>query len=136
MKYLRNITKPSFFWILTFCLVFLILLHRGDVVYANNNRHDELPQSASYHSPSWNKTMNQPGEQREKYPAKRKINPETVRLTLNEYYIPQISELLNKGVDYYEWLNQLDDPYLNRYKVDMKVDPDDERLKLFWKSQF
>jgi len=39
-------------------------------------------------------------------------------------------------MDYFEWLNTLDDPYLNRYKFDLRVDPADERLKLFWKKQF
>lgn len=90
----------------------------------------------SYVTSDWNKTINQEETIVEKYPVKRKITPETVRLTINEYYIPQFSELLEKGVDYFEWLNTLDDPYLNRYKVDVRVDPDDERLKLFWKRDF
>jgi len=90
----------------------------------------------SHVSPSWNCAMNQADMQDDKYPGKKKITPETIRLTINEYYIPEFSELLNKGVDYLEWLNQLDDPYLNRYKVDVKIDPDDERLKVFWKRKF
>ena len=90
----------------------------------------------SYVTADWNKTINQQEIIVNKYPDKRKITPETVRLTINEYYIPQFSELLEKGVDYFEWLNKLDDPYLNRYKVDVRVDPDDERLKLFWKRSF
>ena len=100
---------------------------------------DINPENISRHScvaSGWNKMINTEREKDEKYPNKRKITPETVRLTINEYYIPQISELLDKGVDCFEWLNQLDDPYLNRYKVDIRVDPDDERLKLFWKRAF
>ena len=89
-----------------------------------------------YDSDSWKDSMNKREIKEEKYPNKRKITPETVRLAINEYYIPQISDLLDKGVDYYEWLNQLDDPYLNRYKVDLQVDPTDERLNLFWKRKF
>ncbi len=90
----------------------------------------------SFVTAGWNKTINEQETVENKYPDKRKITPETVRLTINEYYIPQFSELLEKGVDYLEWLNKLDDPYLNRYKVDVRVDPDDERLKLFWKRSF
>ena len=90
----------------------------------------------SFVTSGWNKTINQEESIKNKYPDKKKITPETVRLTINEYYIPQFSELLEKGVDYFEWLNKLDDPYLNRYKVDVRVDPDDERLKLFWKREF
>ncbi|MFH1460061.1 MAG: hypothetical protein ABIG64_06810 [Candidatus Omnitrophota bacterium] len=90
----------------------------------------------SYQSSGWNTTMNKPEEKKDIYPDKKKITPETVRLTLNEYYVPQVSELLVKGVDCIEWLNRLDDPYLNRYKLDLRVDPGDDRLKLFWKKQF
>ncbi|MCK4994727.1 MAG: hypothetical protein KAS13_06745 [Candidatus Omnitrophica bacterium] len=90
----------------------------------------------SYVSSEWNKAINQEENKNKKYPDKKKITPETVRLTINEYYIPQFSELLDKGVEYFEWLNKLDDPYLNRYKLDVRVDPDDERLKLFWKRSF
>lgn len=100
---------------------------------------DEGPENfskQSYISSSWNTTINQSDTQEERYPEKKKITPETIRLTINEYYVPELSELLDKGVDYLEWLNQLDDPYLNRYKVDMRVDPDDERLKVFWKREF
>lgn len=90
----------------------------------------------SYITSGWDKVINEEAKKDNKYPDKKKITPETVRLTINEYYIPQFSELLDKGVDYFEWLNKLDDPYLNRYKVDIRVDPDDERLKLFWKRSF
>jgi len=97
---------------------------------------DDNACTGQYESESWKKEMNRREVKVEKYPDKRKITPETVRIAINEYYIPQISELIGKGVDYYEWLNQLDDPYLNRYKVDIKVDPADERLNLFWKRDF
>ncbi|MBU0635257.1 MAG: hypothetical protein KKB82_02455 [Candidatus Omnitrophica bacterium] len=90
----------------------------------------------TYTSLSWNKEMNQESAVDEEYPEKRKINPKTVRRTLDEYYIPQFSEFIGKGVDYWEWLQSLDDPYLNKYKVDLKLDSDDDRLKLFWKSKF
>ncbi|MFH1062690.1 MAG: hypothetical protein V1747_07390 [Candidatus Omnitrophota bacterium] len=80
--------------------------------------------------------MNEPDKKDDKYPDKRKITPETLRVALDEYYVPQISELLGKGVDCFEWVNQLDDPYLNRYKLDLRVDPDDDRVNLFWKRQF
>jgi len=116
-------------------VVFFLLLARVDCLPANDIDQKELSKH-SYVSSDWNKTINQEEEENKKYPDKRKITQETVRLTINEYYIPQFSELLDKGVDYFEWLNKLDDPYLNRYKVDIKVDPDDERLKLFWKRSF
>ena len=117
-----------------------VVLFCVSLVYAanTNNKKSQQKQDSffSHISTSWNKAINEDVKRDEKYPNKRKITPETVRLTINEYYIPQVSELLAKGVDYFEWLNKLDDPYLNRYKVDVKVDPDDERLKLFWKRSF
>ncbi|MBU1086017.1 MAG: hypothetical protein KKD05_00685 [Candidatus Omnitrophica bacterium] len=94
------------------------------------------PTPQSYVSSSWQVTMNKPEEKNDKYPEKRKITPETLRVALDEYYVPQISELLSKGVDCFEWVNHLDDPYLNRYKLDLRVDPDDDRVNLFWKRQF
>ena len=91
----------------------------------------------TYSSQSWEVAVNQLEKtDEEKYPEKRKINSKTVRLTLNEYYIPNVSEFLCKGVDYYDWLNELDDPYLNRYKLDLEVDPADERFNLLWKEKF
>ena len=119
------------------CLLLFSLFQLINVncVYSNEIDHRDLA-NFSYVSSGWNKTINSEAIEVKKFPDKRKITPETVRLTINEYYIPQISELLDKGVDYFEWINKLDDPYLNRYKVDIKVDPDDERLKLFWKRAF
>ncbi len=116
-------------------VLFPLLLVGADCLLANDTEQKELSKH-SYISSNWNKTINQEDSKTKKYPDKRKITPETVRLTINEYYIPPFSELLDKGVDYFEWLNKLDDPYLNRYKVDIRVDPDDERLKLFWKRSF
>lgn len=115
--------------------LFFLLLVRVDCSPAFDINQKELSKH-SYVTSDWNKTINQEEKKNKKYPDKRKITPETVRLTINEYYIPQFSELVDKGIDYFEWLNKLDDPYLNRYKVDIKVDPDDERLKLFWKRSF
>jgi len=95
-----------------------------------------LPSPKSYISSSWQVRMNETEKKNDKYPEKRKITPETLRVALDEYYVPQISELLEKGVDCFEWVNHLDDPYLNRYKLDLKVDPEDDRVNLFWKRQF
>lgn len=116
-------------------MLFFLPLLRVDCLQALDVDEKELSKH-SYETSNWNKTINEEEHKDNKYPDKRKITPETVRLTINEYYIPQFSELLEKGVDYFEWLNKLDDPYLNRYKVDVRVDPDDERLKLFWKRSF
>lgn len=115
--------------------LFSLYFVRVDCLQAFDTGQKELSKK-SYVTSDWNKTINKEEHKDDKYPDKKKITPETVRLTINEYYIPQFSELLDKGVDYFEWLNKLDDPYLNRYKVDIKVDPDDERLKLFWKRSF
>jgi hypothetical protein len=90
----------------------------------------------SYCSSSWQVTMNAPDKKNNKYPDKRKITPETLRVALDEYYVPQISELLGKGIDCFEWVNHLDDPYLSKYKLDLRVDPDDDRVNLFWKRKF
>lgn len=119
----------------SFGALFFLLLANVDYLPANDIDQKELSKH-SYVTLDWNKTINQEENKKKKYPDKKKITPETVRLTINEYYIPQFSELMDKGVDYFEWLNKLDDPYLNRYKVDIRVDPDDERLKLFWKRSF
>ncbi len=119
----------------SFGALFFLLLANVDYLPANDIDQKELSKY-SYVTLDWNKTINQEENKKKKYPDKKKITPETVRLTINEYYIPQFSELMDKGVDYFEWLNKLDDPYLNRYKVDIRVDPDDERLKLFWKRSF
>ncbi|MCP4650659.1 MAG: hypothetical protein GY853_11345 [PVC group bacterium] len=113
----------------------IVLMLLPGVGYANSQENGQIPKR-TYISLPWATTVNQPKKKKEGYPDKRKISPETVRLTVNEYYVPHISELLNKGVDYFEWLNKLDDPYLNRYKIDIRVDPADERFKLFWKRQF
>ncbi|MBU4304922.1 MAG: hypothetical protein KJ893_04790 [Candidatus Omnitrophica bacterium] len=120
--------------VLTAVVAFWSILFFG-YAYANGNEQEKFPDH-TFNSLPWNTAMNQPEAEKNDYPDKRKITPETVRLTINEYYIPQVSDLFAKGVDYFEWLNKLDDPYLNRYKVDIKVDPADERLKLFWKRQF
>lgn len=116
-------------------MLFLLFLVKVDYLPAFDTDQKELSKH-SYVASDWNKTINKEEKKNKKFPDKRKITPETVRLTINEYYIPQFSELLDKGVNCYEWLNKLDDPYLNRYKVDIRVDPDDERLKLFWKRAF
>ncbi len=107
------------------------------ILSANEVNQDKiLNQEHTYNSDSWHTAVNKQEKKDDRYPEKRKITPETVRLTLNEYYVPQISELLEKGIDYFEWVNKLDDPYLNRYKVDLRIDPADERMKLFWKRKF
>lgn len=117
---------------LYFCLCFF-----PKPSYCNNDISRTKDSSQSYTSTSWKTAMNQPlSVKKNEYPDKKEITPKTIRLTLNEYYIPEVSELLNKGVDYFEWLNTIDDPYLNRYKLDIKVEPEDERLKLFWKGEF
>ncbi|MFH2138074.1 MAG: hypothetical protein ABII88_06150 [Candidatus Omnitrophota bacterium] len=105
------------------------------IVYAKEQTDDTL-EAGKYKSISWENAVNEPEKENSEYPEKRKITPATVRLTVNEYYVPQISELINKGVDCLEWLNNLDDPYLNRYKLDLRVDPADERFKLFWREKF
>lgn len=115
-------------------LVFCFSLHVNPVI-ADNNEERKISEH-SYSSTSWNIMVNQPKDKEVVYPEHKRITPETMRLTLDEYYVPQVSGLLTKGVDYFEWLNKLDDPYLNRYKVDLEVDPEDERLKLFWKRNF
>lgn len=114
-------------------LFFVLLTGQGDCdgyTQPVQNKDD------TYSSQPWEVAVNQSVTKKEKYPNRRKITPETVRLTLNEYYVPHVSELLNKGVDCIEWLNELDDPYLNRYKLDLKVDPADERFNLLWKEKF
>jgi hypothetical protein len=119
-----------------FWSMFILFISLENVSAHANNAPEETISECSYCSISWHTAMNEPEKPSPGYPEKKKITPETIRLTLNEYYIPQISDLLDKGMDYFEWLNTLDDPYLNRYKVDLRVDPADERLKLFWKRQF
>ena len=135
MKRVKNIKNKLLF--LAVCLEILSLMHlpRVDFLFANDTSHKEFSKH-SYITSDWNQSINKEENKEKKYPDKKKITPETVRLTINEYYIPQFSELMEKGVDYFEWLNKLDDPYLNRYKVDVRVDPNDERLKLFWKRSF
>ncbi|MFH1093484.1 MAG: hypothetical protein V1739_04920 [Candidatus Omnitrophota bacterium] len=126
--------KVKYFTCIIIALFFIPCL-RVDCLQAFDPDQKELSKK-SYITSGWDKVINEEAKKDNKYPDKKKITPETVRLTINEYYIPQFSELLDKGVDYFEWLNKLDDPYLNRYKVDIRVDPDDERLKLFWKRSF
>lgn len=85
----------------------------------------------------WNTTMNEPEKKiEEKYPQTKKITLETLRVAIDEYYVPQISDLLGKGVDYLEWFNKLDDPYFGKYKLDLRMDTKDERLKLLFKEKF
>ncbi|MBI4846292.1 MAG: hypothetical protein HY810_07480 [Candidatus Omnitrophica bacterium] len=90
----------------------------------------------TYDSNTWDIMMNKCEEKKDEYPEKRKITMETIRLTLHKYYIPNVSEFLEKGVDYVDWINELDDAYLNRHKLDLKVDSDDGSVKLFWKKDF
>lgn len=119
-------------------IIGIIMLLSAQKAFGNNNTSAEekvMPRS-TYTSLSWNKEMNKAVSEDDKYPKKRKINSKTIRRALDEYYIPQFSEFIGKGVDYWEWLESLDDPYLNKYKVDLKLDSDDDRLKLFWKSKF
>lgn len=123
----KNITISVFSY-----LLFVITV----AAFANGSDIEKKASPFSYDSSSWQVTMNESYEKNDKYPDKRKITPETLRVALDEYYVPQISELLGKGVDCFEWVNHLDDPYLNRYKLDLRVDPDDDMLNLFWKRQF
>jgi hypothetical protein len=122
--------------IIVFCVFIYLFLIVKVSAFANGAKIDEKGLPHSYTSTNWKTAMNAPEEKGDKYPDKRKITPETIRVTLEEYYIPQVSELLGKGVDCFEWVNQLDDPYLNRYKLDLKVDPQDDRVNLFWKRDF
>ena len=128
--------KPGFVHIVVITGILFYLLTGGRFEARATDTGQEKLSKQSYISSPWNKTINETETKEEKYPDKKKITPETIRLTINEYYIPELSELLDKGVDYLQWLNQLDDPYLNRYKVDIRVDPADERLKVFWKRDF
>ena len=90
-----------------------------------------------YFSLPWNKIMNKPQKRgKDKYPEKRKITPKTVRIVVNEYYVPHFSDLLNKGLDCIEWIDGFDDPYLNKYKLDLRVEPKDGILELLWKESF
>ncbi len=114
---------------------FIFLLISGSVSAAARESAPLPGEKNSFFSLSWQSSINQ-GQQAEKYPDKRKITPESLRLTLNEYSFQPFSAILHKGVDTWEWLNNLDDPYFNRYNLDMEVDPDDERLKLFWENKF
>lgn len=131
MKEVKN--KSNIFLMIIFCMIFL---SATDIYVKASEIQSQNSCTYSYTTSDWNKTMNTEEKKDEKYPEKRKITPETVRLTVNEYYVPQFSELVEKGVDCFEWLNKLDDPYLNRYKVDVRLDANDERLKLFWKRSF
>ena len=119
----------------TFLLVYLFV-NAGVSAFANEAGSEHSNIHGSYASSSWKVTMNAPEKKDDKYPDKRKITPETIRVTLDEYYVPQVSELLSKGVDCFEWVNQIDDPYLNRYRLDLSVDPEDDRVNLFWKRDF
>ncbi|MCM8813237.1 MAG: hypothetical protein NC924_04795, partial [Candidatus Omnitrophica bacterium] len=58
---------------------------------ANPPQTEEFAREQSYCSVPWNTAINQAEEPKEKYPTKRKITPETLRQTLKEYYIPQVS---------------------------------------------
>jgi len=117
------------------CLVVMITvaLCAGGTAVAG----DRDPREYRYGSQPWTTAINQ-GDSRPPamYPEKRRISTETIRRTANEFYVPQISEFICKSMDCFDWLNQIDDPYLNRYKVDIEVDPQDERLQLFWKREF
>lgn len=96
-----------------------------------------IPPKDTYISLPWNTTMNEPEKKiEEKYPKTKKITLDTLRVTIDEYYVPQISDLLSKGVDYLEWFNKLDDPYFGKYKLDLRMDTKDERLKLLFKEKF
>jgi hypothetical protein len=121
-----------------FMALFLLHLYLiiGVAAFAKGSDIEKKAPPHSYTSATWQVTMNEPEKKNDKYPNKRKITPETLRVALDEYYVPQVSELLEKGVDCFEWVNHLDDPYLNKYKLDLKVDPDDDRVNLFWKRQF
>ncbi len=104
--------------------------------HANNIEVDSKITEVTYTSCTWKTAINLPSEKKpDIYPEKRKITPKTIQLTVNEY-IPQLSGVVNKGVDCFEWVNTLDDPYLNKYKLNMEVDAEDERLKLIWKDKF
>lgn len=104
--------------------------------HANNIKTDSENTEVTYTSCTWKTAINLPPEKKpDIYPEKRKITSKTIQRTVNEY-IPQLSGFVNKGVDCFEWVNTLDDPYLNKYKLDMEIDAQDERLKLIWKDKF
>ncbi len=117
--------------------VFILLLACPVAAYAENKTGKETNcrKIDCITSINWDREMNQ-AEKPSIYPDKKKITPETLRLTFQEFYIPHVSEILDTGVDYLEWLNTLDNPYLHRYKMDLMLDPSDDKLKFMWKEKF
>jgi len=116
-------------------LIFACVFSTSCLCFSNQDDSKE-PNDEYYHkSVPWETAINLP-EEEEKYPERKKVTSERMRLAIDEYYIPDLSELLCQGLDYLEWIQTLDDPYFNKYKLDLKLDPDDERLKLYWKNKF
>lgn len=91
-----------------------------------------------YYSDKWADVINRPYVIDDYYPRKLKINPKTLRRTIDEYFSNEsiIRESLLGGVDCYEQLETADDKYLDKYKMDLKYDPADSKLKLYWKNNF
>jgi len=78
-------TRPSgkFLFIL---LIFCHVVFFSNIAYCNE-KGNTVPES-TYNSSPWNTAINQSTPKKDDYPDKRKINAETIRRTLNEYYIP------------------------------------------------
>ena len=88
-----------------------------------------------YQSLTWKESVNLPVED-EYYPTTAKITPKTLRRTLDEYYVPMVSEELHTAVDYYEFLDTLDYTFLGKYSIKLYATPDNKTLNLTVKHKF
>ena len=75
-----------------------------------------------YHSLAWKDSVNLSTKE-EYFPAVAKINPRTLRSTIDEYYVPMVSEELHRMVNYYELLDTFDDAFLGKYDIDLRAIP-------------
>ncbi len=135
LKMLRSVRKQ---WLCNRFIAFMVfscMFSFYIVAYGNNKDEGEVLGNVYFSAP-WGRAINQSMAEQGEYPNRRKITPTTLRLTIERYYLPQVSDLLSKGVDYIEWLDEVDNQYLKQYKLDMKVDTTDGLLKLFWKESF
>ena len=90
-----------------------------------------------YHTLSWKESVNlSANTDDEYYPKTSTITPRTLRRTIDEYYVPFVSEELNTVVDYYETLDTFDDTFLKKYHFDIRAVPEKETLNLMWKHKF